>query len=84
LAVQNFTNHSIVSACISFIEMLGVDSETVRVHVAAANKILHYFNSSVYHSTGKEQLHEEKVGKIPLFAVIYWRFDGNPSRVVIF
>ena len=50
--------------------MLGVDSETARIHVAAANEILHYFNSSVYHSTGKEQLHEEKVGKIPLFGVI--------------
>jgi hypothetical protein len=50
--------------------MLGVDSETVRVHVAVANKILHYFSSSVYHSTGKEQPHEEQVGKIQLFGVI--------------
>lgn len=50
--------------------MLGIDSETVRIHVAAANKILHYFNSSVYHSTGKEQFHEEKVGKFLLFGVI--------------
>jgi hypothetical protein len=50
--------------------MLGVDSEPVRVHVAAANKILHYFNSSVCHNTGKEQLHEEQVGKIPLLGVV--------------
>jgi hypothetical protein len=70
LALQNFTNQSIVSASISFIEMLGGESETVRVHVAAANKILHYFNSSVYHSTSKEQLHEEQVGKIPLFGAV--------------
>jgi hypothetical protein len=50
--------------------MLGVDSETVRIHVAAARKILHYLNSYVSHSTGKEQFHEEQVGKTELFRVI--------------
>lgn len=50
--------------------MLGVDSGNVRIHVAAANKILNYLNSSVSHSTGKEQLHEEQVGKLELFWVV--------------
>ncbi|KDR22519.1 hypothetical protein L798_02233, partial [Zootermopsis nevadensis] len=61
LALKRFANQSITCACISFIEMLGVDSGNVRIHVAAANKILNYLNSSVSHSTGKEQLHEEQV-----------------------
>jgi hypothetical protein len=70
LALQNFTNQSITCACISFIEMLGVNSENVRVHVAAAVKILSYLISSVNHSDGKEQLHEEQVGKIKFGDII--------------
>jgi hypothetical protein len=38
--------------------------------VVTANKILSYLNSSVCHNTGKEQLHEEQVGKFELFGLL--------------
>jgi hypothetical protein len=55
--------------------MLGVESENVRVHVAAAVKILSYLNYSVNHSAGKEHLHEEQVGKFKLFGDIIRRVE---------
>ncbi|XP_069672308.1 spatacsin [Periplaneta americana] len=62
LALRNFTNRSITCACVSFIEMLGADSDSVKIHVAAANKILSYFNLSENGDSEKEQLHRDKVG----------------------
>ena len=40
VAVQNFTESQISSACVVFTEMLGVDSTPLRVDLQVANRIL--------------------------------------------
>jgi hypothetical protein len=47
--------------------------------VSVANKILSYLNSSVCHSPGKEQLHEQQTGKFELLelAVLEGEFSRN-------
>ncbi|XP_048583501.1 spatacsin [Nematostella vectensis] len=42
VAIQQFNEHQVSSACVAFTEMLGVDSACVRIDLQAANRILAY------------------------------------------
>ena len=44
LALQNFTSTSIVSSCVTFLELLGVESVRVRVDGRVARLICEYWN----------------------------------------
>ncbi|XP_049816483.1 spatacsin [Schistocerca nitens] len=61
VALQNFRDTCITSACVSFVEMLGANSEVMRVHITAANKILDYLVSEEQTSTTNTELLVEKV-----------------------
>nr|XP_034171053.1 spatacsin isoform X2 [Osmia lignaria] len=46
-ALQNLDKPEILCTCVSFIEMLGVDSENLRLHITAANYIQKELNISI-------------------------------------
>lgn len=46
LAIKNFTELDIVTSCIAFLEMIGLSSDSIRVHVKMANIIS---SSNLYH-----------------------------------
>nr|XP_012135131.1 PREDICTED: spatacsin isoform X2 [Megachile rotundata] len=46
-ALQNLDKSEILCTCISFIEMLGVDSENLRLHITAANYVQREMNISI-------------------------------------
>lgn len=45
--MQNLDKPEILCTCVSFIEMLGVDSENLRLHITAANYIQKELNISI-------------------------------------
>nr|CAD7425554.1 unnamed protein product [Timema monikensis] len=56
LALQNYSDPSVTAACLCFMEILGISSEIARIHIHAANIILHYLNT-----TGSNQ-HKNQIG----------------------
>ncbi|XP_067002124.2 spatacsin [Anabrus simplex] len=82
LALKYFDDPGIKSSCIAFIEMLGQNSEAVRVNVAAANKVLKYLDEKTQGNAYSHKLHRDKIGRLT-FDLMQGNFHGASELLLL-
>ena len=55
LAIAHFGNNRIAYSCVSFLELLGVDTTFLRIDIEAARRILHHGNKEELQCTTTDE-----------------------------